>query len=528
MISEKADAQPTVLLQAAPAQQDTARARPAVLLSYSGTAAMDDRWRWALQTANARRLQQYWIGYVIPRQTARGDWHYLDRASPVGAANDTWIAGHMRFNGEFRNLKFSGITLNSLIGDYAAADYAVFLAFDATSRSPRLVRVRFANFVFPMHFNRWPLLWLGESSDAESVRVLAALEKQAASEEVRGDLPAAIGAHDDARAAMPVLLRWLDDVTSSARFRSDVVEAIAYQDSPEALSALARVARSNDEMSVRAEAVEALGDLPFAAAADTLINFTRTLNSERLLLEAVEALGSRQEPPVAAALEALTRAERKSVRAEAMETLTDLPEGRGARIVARLARNAPDPFVRIEALESLGDLHDARVEAPAVLSEAAFRDPDLDVQVKAAEALGDLDAPQAVEQLARIVSMHRDLRVQIAATEALADVHPQEPAIRALQRIVLSHPEMRVRMEAMEALADTGEPRLVADFIKEVLGSNASLEVKLEALETLGDLADEAGVALLRHVAASNERMLREKAGELLEDRREQLEDRKN
>jgi beta-lactamase regulating signal transducer with metallopeptidase domain/HEAT repeat protein len=518
VVSDQADAQPTEQLQAAPAQ-DTARARPAAIYRYAGSQAADDRWGWAMQTARARRLDRYWIGYVVTGNATTGEWHYLDRNSPV-ATGDTWLSGHMRFTGDFRNVKFAGISLNEVVGDYAPADYAVFLAFDATSRSPRVARVRFANFVFPMHFNRWPLLWLGELSSAESVRALAELEKQTINEEVRGDLPAAIGAHNDQAAAMPVLLRWLNDVSEPARFRTDVIEALGEQSSPDALNALARVARGNDELTVRAEAVEALGDLPVAAAADTLISFTRTLTSEKLLMEAVESLGERAEPQVIGALEALTRGPVKSLRLEAVETLGELPDGKGGGIVARLARSADDPLVRMEALETLEEMHEALPEVLETLREAAFSDSDASVQIKAAETLGNLDSPQAVEQLARIATEHRDVRVQIEAAEALAEVQPQEPAIRALQRMVRTHAQPTVRIAALEALAETGEPRMVVELVKEVLGSDAPMEVKIEALETLDELPDSAGVPLLERVAASREPMLREKAAELLEERK--------
>ena len=92
--------------------------------------------------------------------------------------------------------------------------------------------------------------------------------------------------------------------------------------------------------------------------------------------------------------------------------------------------------------------------------------------------------------------------------------------MRALQRMVRTHAQPTVRMAALEAMAESGEPRMVVDLIKEVLGSDAPMEVKIEALETLDELPDNAGVPLLEHVAASRERMLREKAVELLAERK--------
>ena len=142
----------------------------------------------------------------------------------------------------------------------------------------------------------------------------------------------------------------------------------------------------------------------------------------------------------------------------------------------------------MEALESLAEMHKELPEVLETLNEAAFTDPDANVQLKAVEALGEVQA--------------------------------HEPAMRTLQRVVRTHPRPSVRIEAMETLAEIAEPRMVLDFVKELLDGDAPVEVKIEALEILDGLATDAGVPLLKQVAASRESVLREKAVELLEERK--------
>jgi HEAT repeat protein len=522
-----------------------------VIHKFSGTGSLDERWKWARETANRQNFERYWIGYIV-RTSGTGDWLYLDRSSPV-QAGDSWFTGHMRFNGDFNNMKFSGVSLGSLLGSYSPNDHAIFLGFDATSRRTRLVRVRLANFVFPMHFNRWPLLWLDEVPAGQSVRAIAGLKDDAASKEVLNDLPDVVGAHEDSRAVMPVLVGWLQDTSAPLDFRTESIEALAYHPVPEALAMLMRIARSNEDEAFRAEAVEALGEIPMREAADSLMLLTSFLDSERLRAEAVESLGERPEEHIPAFLERLARTAETRVGMEAIEALAELPENRGAVIVSTLAE---DPNLRLdlrrEAIESLADLHESP-RALETLRKIAFEDPDVGIQIEATEALSDISDPRTVEFLTQIADRHPVAQVQMKAAEALGDVHAHKEALSALDKIARTHPQRAVRIEALEAmgnfssdgsgaqmlisflrtrpeeslaiaaleaLADAGATRTVVQFLDEFLESDASLGVKIEALETLEDIDGDAATTVLHKYARSENMNLRAKAAEILVDRK--------
>jgi beta-lactamase regulating signal transducer with metallopeptidase domain/HEAT repeat protein len=521
---DRADAQTPSTQQIA--KGDTTRARPSSIDRFTGTGDLAARWNWANETARRKGAERYWIGYVVAGSGDDVNWFYLDRNLPV-QVGDSWFSGHMRFNGEFSNMRFSGIGLRSMLGDYAPQQHAVFVAFDATSRRTRLVRVHLANFVFPMHFDRMPLFWLDEVNGVESIRTLASLEQQAANAEVWGDLAAAIGAHADKRESMPILVRWMNDRSAPHELRVEAVEALAYHESPEALTAIVRLARSGEHEDLRAEAVEALQDMPLAAAADTLMNFARTLDTDRLRREAVESLGERKEPHIAAWLEQMARSSDTNVGTQAIEALANMPDNRGAAAVTKLALDKTlYRDTRIEAIESIADIADVtnllnQADHPiAVLERIIFDDPDLSVQIKATESLGDIEHSRVVTVLQKIVASHPQEAVQIEAAETLADSHDHAAALSALQSIATGHPNLNVRMEAIESLGNfSDDASRVVEFLKTFLASNAPTEIKLEALEALSELPGKAAEDLLETYARSTDRQLRAKAAELVAER---------
>jgi beta-lactamase regulating signal transducer with metallopeptidase domain/HEAT repeat protein len=530
--------------------QDTARARPASVAKYSGNADLSERIKWAHATANDKRFRQYWVGYTISDAVPGSEWVYIDRDSPV-MAGDTWVSGRMRFGGDFQNVKFSGVSLRDIVGDYAPRQHTVLLAFDGSARQPRLMRVHMANFVFPAHFNGMPLLWLNEVEGRASIAALADMKDQASNQDVLGDLPAAIGAHANNLAALPLLLRWANETQEPYDFRSEVLEALAQHESAEALVTIARIARRDRSEQLRNDAVEVLAQLPLPAAADTLLALARTLEPKQLRMEAVEALGERHEPRIASWLDELARTGDTDIRSEAVESLAQMPAELG---LEKLVALADDPRVegstRLEALEEMGNVQSPK--ALEMLRRIIFEDQNVSMQIKATEAVGNITEAQAVEVLAKIAEAHSEVAVQIEATEELGNMAQHARAIEALEQIIERHPQNGVRIKAIETLGDFPEAKAarvlmqiiesnaaedlraeaaetlgdlpatseMLQFIEKTLdNSNVSVRVKIELLEALDDFGNNAGVPLLRKAARSTNLDVRSRALELLEDR---------
>src|SRR5439155_203255 len=84
------------------------------------------------------------------------------------------------------------------------------------------------------------------------------------------------------------------------------------------------------------------------------------------------------------------RAPNEHVMREALETLGRMKNGAGLPVVIDIARTHPNPDVRREAVESIRDEAPRAISVP-ILREIARRDRDPDVHRKAAHALAKLD-----------------------------------------------------------------------------------------------------------------------------------------
>ena len=532
-----------------PAWADTGPARPDTVIRYTGQENLARRWDWAQAGATARGFDGYWVGYVVPVPEERIGWHVLDRHVPV-TAGDARMSGYMRFSGRWDDMKFIGTALSPLLGDRPAQDLALLLGYAMDGGTPRLVRVHLSNWVFPVHFGGRPLMWLGESNDAESVARLRALYDEARSTQLKEDVIAMVAAHAESAAAVPALIAWLEG-REPDDLRGQAAEGLAAHPVPEALRALDRAARSDRTRAVRAESIEALGDLELLAATDALTDLVTEVRDQDLRAEAVEALGDRQDPKARAALDALIQDDPDmDIQRAAVEALGKLPDGAGVRdlleiarrhrsyevraeavetlgeagepgavleALADIARRDPHPAVQREAVETLGELEDPRafpllvalardhereeVQIKAVeslrsaadaatvlpvLADIARRHPRQDVQIAAVEGIGELEHPDAAAALADLAEKHPRRDVRREAVESLGSAIPAAAAFEALERIVWRHPDVEVQMEAAETIGEL-EGAAAAELLAEIVARHSRVEVQMEAVEALGD-----------------------------------------
>jgi len=528
---------------------DTGRPRPDTIIRYTGQESLARRWEWARAVAATQGFDGYWVGYVVPVPDERTGWHYLDRHVPV-TAGDARMSGYMRFSGRWDDMKFIGTALSPLLGDRPAQDLALLLGYAMDGGTPRLVRVHLSNWVFPVHFGSWPLMWLGESNDAESVARLRALYDETRSTQLKEDVIAMVAAHAESAAAVPALIAWLEG-READDLRGQAAEGLAAHPVPEALRALDRAARTDRTRAVRAESIEALGDLELVAATGALTDLVTQVRDQDLRAEVVEALGDRQDAKARAALDALIqddpdveiqrvavealgklpdgagvrdlleiarRHRSYEVRAEAVETLGEAGEpGAVLEALADIARRDPHPAVQREAVETLGELEDARafpllvalarehereeVQIKAVesltsaadpatvlpaLAEIARSHPRQDVQIAAVEGIGELEHPDAARTLAELAEGHPRRDVRREAVESLGSVAPVEAAFEALERIVWRHPDVEVQMEAAETIGELEGPAATR-LLGEIVARHPRVEVQMEAVEALGD-----------------------------------------
>jgi hypothetical protein len=70
---------------------------------------------------------------------------------------------------DLSKLSIPGVPLSTVAGDHAPYDVALLFGISRSGGRTAITRVHVGNVAFPMYFDRAPLFWLGEASDAESV-----------------------------------------------------------------------------------------------------------------------------------------------------------------------------------------------------------------------------------------------------------------------------------------------------------------------------------------------------------------------
>ena len=483
-----------------PQAADTSRARPDTVIRYAGTAALAERWRWAEGQARALKADTVWIGYLVSGDPSGRRWIYLDRHTPV-RIGDSWMSGHMEFQsvGVSDDIRFSGVGLASLVGDHPASDIAILFGMTNGGRS-RVARLHAGNHAFPVFFNRWPLVWLGPASDAESVRLVRELMRSAGAG-VAGDLVAIVAVHQDRDAALPPLIGWAEDRGTDQRIRTEATEGLGRYPDPRALAALSRIARSSASPETRLAAIEALGRLQLEAAADTLIALVTTLDDRELRRAAVESMGERSEPRVFDALVALVSSPSgREMPSDVIETIGQTKDPRRSGVLLGLARDDPEADIRRWAVEALGQALESG-EAVDVLGAIARNDPDASVREQAIETLAEVHDPRAIELLKDFTVSHPDVRMQRAAVSALAGSADHETALEALSRVATGHPRLDVQLEAIDALPQFEDGRALATLVA-IVDRGASPDVQRAAAEALGQAhPHDQAMAALRKIA---------------------------
>jgi beta-lactamase regulating signal transducer with metallopeptidase domain/HEAT repeat protein len=419
----------------APQPAQPARKPQAVIAAPDPSAPFAARRAWAEREAKARNASQYWFGYSIRPVKGLHPMIYFDRGTTVMGSEGARFSGHF-FSDRMDGLRFSGRPL--AVADADAAAIKVLLLLDTRGGAPRLSRLHASTLPIPFEANGRPIFWIGSADTASSLAMIDGLYAAASADDLKNDLIAAAGIHDDS----PAVVAWLTQRVQggdSDKVRAEAVEALAWHPIPASLSGLERAARQDRASIVRREAAEALGDLAMPEAAPVLIALAKSLDDLDARREAIEALGGRPEVAARDALAAIVREDASAdMQREAVEALADLRDGRGVGLLIEIVRTHASEDVRAEAAESLADAALPSAEIVQVLKQIAMSDRSLQVRNEAIEALADLKDGQGLDALIEIARDHTDHDTRKEALEALTDSN--DPKARKLFEQVLQKP----------------------------------------------------------------------------------------
>jgi hypothetical protein len=254
-----------------------------------------------------------------------------------------------------------------------------------TGDDPEPDEVTVASLVLSHDFDGEPVYALGRADGTQSLALARSYFEAADDAEEAGRYVRLLGVHGASDRVVPELVGILEG-EDGATVRGEAAEWLARHARREGLSALDRAARHDRSPDVRREAVESLGELPDGRGREALID----------LLEDPDEL----------------------IRNEALEGLVEMKDGQGLEAARDLARSARSATTRRTAVEEIVP-HMEPGPAVAWLRQLVADEDDVTVLNEIFETALELDdrhADRFVEEHARRGS---DGRVRRAAAEAL-------------------------------------------------------------------------------------------------------------
>lgn len=331
--------------------------------------------------------------------------------------------------------------------------------------------------------------WLGRHPDPEALRVLARVARNDRSGDVRREAAESVAdvRLNEASDTLIVLARTLTDTEA----RQEAVEGLAERDDARSLAAAGRIARDDPSRDIRQEAVETLGEFSNGAGLPDLIQIIKSDPSSDIRQEAVETIAETAAPEEAIRiLNDVIRTERQeNVLREAVETIGDIESPKAVATLRELAAGHSNRWVRIEAVETLGQM-DAGPDIAELLHRIAVQDADKDVQAEAVETLGELPSAIAIPALIDVARNHPNPEIRAEAVETLGESQGDDRrAVEAITAIARNDRSQRVSDEAVETLGEMGTSEAL-DVVAEVASKHSDPEVRRQAGEAIGQSSD--------------------------------------
>ncbi|HEV8263829.1 MAG TPA: HEAT repeat domain-containing protein [Gemmatimonadales bacterium] len=302
-----------------------------------------------------------------------------------------------------------------------------------------------------------------------------------------------------------VLSELLDN--PSPRIRESAAYAAGVGERHETRAALER-RLADSETGPAAMAAWALGELQDPASAPALQGAVRS-TSPRVRLAAAWALGQFEDASYAKDVLPLLRDVDPVMRVTAAEALGRMKSPRvGAALIGALADR--NDAVRLAAVSALADMEER--SAVTQIEALLINDPNPEVRRECANALGNLSLGRSLEPLARALG-DADVEVQREAANAIEDLDDVTKAPAALVRATTA-PDLELRRHATKALAHIGDLATV-QALADRLG-DADREVRLAAVEGLGEMKVAAAIPGLTRALNDRDPEVRRAAAEAL------------
>lgn len=259
--------------------------------------------------------------------------------------------------------------------------------------------------------------------------------------------------------------------------------------SKEAILLMEHVALNDPNHEVRDKAVFALSQVREGKGVESLKKIAKTSKDLNIRQKAVFWMGQKaRSEDVLQFLEKIALEDPVAeVRKTALHTLSQAPDGRGAKVMMKIGGTAKDAETRKEAVFWLGQ----RARSDDViqfLENAALKDPNRDVRHSALHGLSHAPEGRGAKALMKIAQTCKDTETRREAVFWLGQRAGSDDVIQFLESVALNDTDTEIRQKVLMSLSHVRDNRGMKSLMK-IGGTAKNADTRQNAIFWLGQKA---------------------------------------
>ncbi|HEX8149936.1 MAG TPA: HEAT repeat domain-containing protein [Pyrinomonadaceae bacterium] len=418
--------------------------------------------------------------------------------------------------------KVNGVTVET-------RNLGLFLLHDPQSGA--VTRAEIYNLERRHEYSNYPVYWLGRAGNEESLNYLLGLVESARAERVVETATVALAVHDDRRVndMLKGLVRqskrdevrktstyWLGHIGGEHAFLSELVRneredkelrqaaahAVGLTRDEAALAAVQSLYAAVADRDVRSALVHsAAHNVDEAAASAFLLRVARTNRDHDVKAQAIHRLGQFDTEQIVDELMKIYAADRDGdVRQGVLHALSQMENPRAHARLLEIARAGDDVESRTQAIHWLGQRRDEGTLDE--LMSIYNADRNTEIRQKVLHSLSQMDGPRAQAKLSEIARGADDSEVRQQAIHWIGQ--RGEAALDELAKLYQAERDSEVKSRVLHAYSQIDSPRSL-DRLFEVARSGENSELRQQAIHWLGQKAGERSLNALRDMANSTD-----------------------
>jgi HEAT repeat protein len=418
--------------------------------------------------------------------------------------------------------KVNGVTIET-------RNLGLFLLHDPQTGA--VTRAEIYNLERKHEYSNYPVYWLGRAGNEESLNYLLGVVESSRPDRVIEVATVALAVHDDRRVGdmLKGLVRqaknkevretsvyWLGHIGGEQAFLSDLVKneredkdlreaaahAVGLSRDEAALSAIQSLYAVVSDGDVRAALVHSAAHNENEAAASAfLLRVARTDKDNDVKAQAIHRLGQFDTEQIVDELMKIYVADRvDDVRQAVLHALSQMSNARAHARLLEIARSGDDIESRTQAIHWLGQRGE-----PGTLDELMSiynADRNTEIRQKVLHSLSQMDDPRAQSKLSEIARTADDSEVRQQAIHWIGQ--RGEAALDELAKLYQAERDTEVKSQILHAYSQMDGQRAL-DRLFEVARSGENEELRQQAIHWLGQKAGERVLEGLRDIANSSD-----------------------